>query len=73
MSDEGAVAGSAPESVERWEVSGGTWRIARAGEDSATVELLRCDGGEVVELLRITDPGGIAWARAELRRNGGER
>ncbi|WP_427869319.1 hypothetical protein [Leucobacter luti] len=53
-----------PEEVARWELSGGEWRVASAGADSATVELLRCDAGEVVEILRLTDPAAVAWARA---------
>lgn len=51
-----------PEAIERWEVAGGTWRLARLEEDRATVELLRCDGGEIVEVLTLRDPRDIRWA-----------
>ncbi|GAB2550001.1 hypothetical protein [Leucobacter ruminantium] len=54
-----------PEAVERWETAGGTWRVASVGEGSAVVELLRCDGGECVELLRLTEPAEVRWARVQ--------
>lgn len=53
------------EAVERWEIAGGTWRVASVGEGSAVVELLRCDGGECVELLRLTEPAEVRWARVQ--------
>lgn len=54
-----------PEAVDRWELSGGTWRLARLGEDRATVELLRCDGGEVVERLELREPRDLRWAAVQ--------
>lgn len=56
----------APAAVERWELSSGAVRIARVGDTAATVELLRCDGGEVVEMLALNDPREVRWARARL-------
>ncbi|WP_053384967.1 hypothetical protein [Leucobacter celer] len=53
-----------PAAIERWELSGGAVRIARVGDAAAAVELLRCDGGEVVETLTLRDPSEVRWARA---------
>lgn len=52
-----------PPAVERWELSGGTIRIARVGDAAAVVELLRCDGGEVLETLTLSEPREVRWAR----------
>ncbi|CAG7605726.1 flavin reductase family protein [Leucobacter soli] len=54
-----------PPAVERWETAGGTWRIAGVDDDSATVELLRCDGGELVETLTLQDPRALRWAAVQ--------
>lgn len=55
----------APAAIERWELSGGTWRVAAVGSDAASVELLRCDGGEVVEVLALRDPREVRWAAVQ--------
>lgn len=55
---------STPPSVDRWDASGGTWAVTRVGEDSATVDLMRCDGGEVVERILLTEPEDLRWAAA---------
>ncbi len=55
-----------PEPIDRWEASGGTWRVAADTGTTATVELLRCDGGEVVDLLTLTDQRDLRWARVQL-------
>ncbi|UOQ56157.1 hypothetical protein MUN78_10665 [Leucobacter allii] len=60
-----------PEAVERWERAGGAWRIAEVGADAVSVELLRCDGGEVADLLRLTGERDIRWARARRAIEGG--
>lgn len=52
-----------PEAVDRWELTGGTWRIVEVGVSSATVELRRCDGGEVADVIRLTEPEEIDWAQ----------
>lgn len=54
-----------PEQIERWEAHGGTWRISARTQTSATIELLRCDGGEVVETIVSDDPETVRWALAE--------
>lgn len=54
-----------PDAVDRWETTGGTWRVLSVLDDIATVELLRCDGGEVVETVSLRDPAALAWAREQ--------
>ncbi|MGO1539832.1 MAG: flavin reductase family protein [Leucobacter sp.] len=54
-----------PDAVERWELSGGTWRVTQTDERSAVVELLRCDGGEVVDVLALQDPHDVRWAAVQ--------
>lgn len=55
-----------PAAVERWELSGGTWRVQSLTGGHALVELLRCDGGEIADLTTLTDPHDLHWARAML-------
>ena len=62
---------SAPAAVERWEVSGGTWRVVAAGADEATLQLLRCDGGEVADTLVLREPREVRWAAVQLAITGG--
>lgn len=47
------------EQLQRWETSGGTWYAVGTTE----VVLCRCDGGEVVERLRVDDPAVADWLR----------
>ena len=54
-----------PDVVDRWELSGGSWRVVFAGEDHATVELLRCDGGEVAEVVTLCQPRELRWAAVQ--------
>ncbi|MBN9612745.1 MAG: flavin reductase family protein [Actinobacteria bacterium] len=54
-----------PAAVERWETAGGTWRLGCVDEGSATVDLLRCDGGEIVETLILDDPRDLRWAAVQ--------
>lgn len=62
-----------PAPVDRWETTGGTWRVLSVLDDVATVELLRCDGGEVVETVALHDPAELAWARDRHPVDGAER
>lgn len=55
-----------PAAVERWELSGGTWRVQSVSDDKAVVELLRCDGGEIAELATLTDPNDLLWSGVQL-------
>ncbi|WP_082406170.1 flavin reductase family protein [Microbacterium sp. No. 7] len=54
-----------PADVERWEVAGGEWRVRSASATTATVELRRCDGGEVADVLTLTEPRDVRWARVQ--------
>lgn len=56
---------STPASIDRWEASGGTWAVTRVGEGSATVDLMRCDGGEIVERILLTASEDLRWAAAQ--------
>ena len=46
--------------LERWQLSGGTWRVVARRSDRVTVALLRCDGGEEVDRLGSGDPEWLA-------------
>lgn len=54
-----------PAAIARWETAGGTWAVRSAGEGSAIVDLLRCDGGEVVETLVLHEPRELRWAAVQ--------
>jgi len=56
-----------PEVIERWENAGGTW-VVREVLQSATaiVDLLRCDGGEIVESVSLSDAEELRWASEQL-------
>lgn len=49
----------------RWIEYGGTWRLVDDGERSGTavVDLLRCDGGECVDVLSGASPEFIDFVR----------
>ncbi|NLF05578.1 MAG: hypothetical protein GX593_11355 [Actinomycetales bacterium] len=53
---EGVVA-----QLERWETSGGTWRVLFSTPGRATVALCRCDGGEEVDRVTSDAPELIAY------------
>lgn len=53
-----------PAAVARWELQGGTWRVANL--EGTAVDLLRCDGGEVVEQVSLKKERDIRWARVQL-------
>ncbi|MHA3683582.1 flavin reductase family protein [Leucobacter sp. HY1908] len=55
-----------PAAVDRWELSGGTWRVHGVTDAQAIVELRRCDGGEIADLVTLTDPRELRWARVQL-------
>lgn len=40
----------------RWENAGGTWEVTDRGTGTATVALLRCDGGEQADGFTSEDP-----------------
>lgn len=54
-----------PAEIERWAQNGGTWNVTRADDESARVELKRCDGGEVVEVLTLRELRDLRWAAVQ--------
>lgn len=42
--------------LQRWEDSGGTWRLVSDDGDAVVLELLTCTGGEVMGHLRSHNP-----------------
>ena len=52
--------------LQRWENSGGTWRLVSHDGDAVVLELLTCSGGAVMGHLRSDDPTVLAHVlRAE--------
>lgn len=47
----------------RWEVSGATWTAREASAHSAVVDLITCDGAEVVGRLVSSDPEFVAYVQ----------
>ena len=45
------------EKLQRWEDSGGTWRVVSRTPVEVTIALLRCDGGEEADRLVSSEPG----------------
>ncbi|KUI04828.1 hypothetical protein [Mycobacterium sp. IS-3022] len=42
--------------LQRWQDSGAIWEVRARREKSVTVALLRCDGGEEVDVFTSDDP-----------------
>jgi hypothetical protein len=42
--------------LQRWEDAGAIWRVIHRSNDSVTVALYQCDGGEEVDRIRSADP-----------------
>lgn len=51
------------ETLQRWEDSGGTWRLVHDDGEVVLVELLTCSGGEVMGDIRTDHPGVLAHVR----------
>jgi len=47
----------------RWEAAGATWRLRSIGPGPAVVDLLTCDGSEVVDRVVSSDPDLVAYVR----------
>lgn len=45
----------------RWEQAGGVWRVTWNDGDVATVALMRCDAGEVVEEVSSSDDDFLTY------------
>jgi hypothetical protein len=52
--------------LERWERSGGTWRMRSLSADRAEIDLCSC-AGETTDVLRSSDAGFLALLDARLR------
>lgn len=50
--------------LRRWTDSGAHWQVRRLLPDRVEVELLSCDRGEVMDVLRSEDPDLIDYLRA---------
>ncbi|WP_326547475.1 hypothetical protein QGN32_04635 [Mycolicibacterium sp. ND9-15] len=42
--------------LQRWQDSGAIWEVRARRDDGVTVALLRCDGGEEVDVFTSDDP-----------------
>lgn len=51
----------------RWEGVGGTWVLIAREVGSTVVDLLTCDGGEVMGQLVSSSPGFVAYVRAGIQ------
>ncbi|GEE03323.1 hypothetical protein nbrc107696_37690 [Gordonia spumicola] len=51
------------ERLRRWEDAGAQWEVAALRTGSATISLLRCDGGEEVDRFVTSDPRVLALCR----------
>ena len=49
------------EMLERWEAFGGTWEVRERAQGHMQIDLMRCDGGEVVDSLSSADPKLLRW------------
>ncbi|OBK82194.1 hypothetical protein [Mycobacterium sp. 1164985.4] len=47
--------------LQRWQDSGAIWEVRARREGSVTVALLRCDGGEEVDVFTSEDPRLLAF------------
>lgn len=48
----------------RWVDSGGTWQLVSRRDDSVTVALYTCDGGEEMHRIASSGPAIEAWIDA---------
>lgn len=55
------VKDPALETLQRWETSGGHWRVLSRGPAGLLVSLLRCDGGEEAHRFTSADPALAAY------------
>lgn len=56
----------------RWEEAGGTWLVRPGVGGSTVVDLITCDGGEVMDQVVSSDPEFVAYVRdgTKNRRDG---
>lgn len=53
------------EALRRWEASGATWVLRSIDTDGARVDLVSCDGGEVMGQLASADAAFVAYVRED--------
>lgn len=58
-------AAPTPVVIDRWEASGGTWKIDHVTADVVRILLCRCDGDEVVDIVETADAATVRWAAAQ--------
>ena len=59
-------AGERPDALAallRWEAAGGEWVVRSRDDSSAVVDLITCDGGEVMCQLMSSHPEFVAYVR----------
>ncbi|MGA8209568.1 MAG: hypothetical protein WB441_17630 [Nocardioidaceae bacterium] len=62
------------DALDRWQQAGATWTVLSRTASTATVALLRCDGGEEVDRLTTSDPAALAYlAERDPLRDGAGR
>ncbi len=49
--------------VRRWEQAGGTWKLREARGEHVVVDLITCDGGEVMDQVASSDPEFVAYVQ----------
>ena len=50
----------------RWVDSGAHWELRTWGHGRAEIEMLTCDGGELMDVMVSTDPELLDYVRARL-------
>jgi hypothetical protein len=58
--------------LRRWESSGGAWYVSTSTDETVTISLCRCDGGEEVERLVSHDPTLLEYVAARPSSEAGE-
>jgi hypothetical protein len=57
----------------RWEDAGGAWYLEERGQDSATVVLTTCDGGQEMSRLTSSAPELLAYLRGRRSSEAGRK
>ena len=52
--------------LQRWQDAGALWRLVARTEQTVTVALLRCDGGDEVDRFTSADPQLLAFIGERL-------
>lgn len=60
MNDDPRTGSTLISTLARWQDLGGVWRVSHRTPSRITVELLRCDAGEVVDQIGSGDPEWLA-------------